>query len=92
MCIFLVSKFRIPKTLYLSDGEADNIQWYLNILANIPSLTGTISSSSKAWETSKNIKRKKRRILFRGRDYNGFTLPEKLVFFTFKSPKFLTDL
>ena len=30
VCIFLVSKFRIPKTLYLSDGEADNIQWYLN--------------------------------------------------------------
>ena len=27
--IFLVSKFRIPKTLYLSDGEAENIQWYL---------------------------------------------------------------
>ena len=29
VCIFLVSKFRIPKTLYLSDGEAENIQWYL---------------------------------------------------------------
>ena len=26
VCIFLVSKFRIPKTLDLSDGEADNIQ------------------------------------------------------------------
>ena len=30
VCIFLVGKFRIPKTLYLSDGEAENIQWYLN--------------------------------------------------------------
>ena len=29
VCIFLVGKFRIPKTLYLSDGEAENIQWYL---------------------------------------------------------------
>ena len=29
--IFLVSKFRIPKTLYLSDGEADNVQWYLKL-------------------------------------------------------------
>ena len=31
VCIFLVGKFRIPKTLYLSDGEAENIQWYLKI-------------------------------------------------------------
>ena len=33
VCIFLVSKFRIPKTLYLSDGEAENIQWYLKQLS-----------------------------------------------------------
>ena len=29
VCIFLFSKFSIPKTLYLLDGEADNLQRYL---------------------------------------------------------------
>ena len=38
VCIFLVGKFRIPKTLYLSDGEAENIQWYLKSAFRVLSL------------------------------------------------------
>ena len=46
VCIFLVGKFRIPKTLYLSDGEAENIQWYLKLTNTI---VGGLSIHLKFW-------------------------------------------